>query len=108
MRPMRGRMRHLGVLRGSGTLSGNGVALGRADFEIDGFCTMPGEVVGSGEIRMAAADLGRAIGCANLVLATDEGRLLELRFSGSRRASSGNAAHADVTSGLPAEDQWQR
>jgi hypothetical protein len=105
---MRGRIRHLGVLRGSGILSCNGVELGRADFEIDGYCTMPGEVVGSGEVRMAPADLARASGCANPVLTTDEGRVLTLRFSGGRRGAPQGAAHADVTEGLPAADQWRR
>jgi hypothetical protein len=108
MRPLRGRMRHLGVLRGSGTLSCDGVALGRAEFEIDGFCTMPGEVVGSGEIRMAPADLDRAFG-RDLVLTTDDGRVLTVRFSGgSRRGATDGAAHADVVAGLPAADQWRR
>jgi hypothetical protein len=105
---MRGRIRHLGVLRGSGILSCDGVALGRADFEIDGFSTMPGEVVGSGEVRMAPVDLDRASGCANLVLTTDEGRILALRFSGGRRGAPQGAAHVDVTEGLPAADQWRR
>lgn len=108
MRPMRGKMRHLGVLHGSGILSSDGVALGRADFEIDGFSTVPGEVVGSGEVRMAPADLDRASSCVNLVLTTDEGRVLALRFSGGRRGAPQGVAHADVTDGLPAADQWRR
>lgn len=44
-RPSRGYMRHLGVLRGSGTLRCGDVVLGPAAYEIDGFCTKPGEVV---------------------------------------------------------------
>jgi hypothetical protein len=108
MRPLRGRMRHLGVLRGSGTVSCDGVALGRAEFEIDGFCTTPGEVMGSGEIRMAPADLDRAYD-HDLVLTTDDGLVLNVRFSGSgRRSAKGGAAHADITAGLPAADQWRR
>ena len=44
-RAVRGTMRHLGVMRGSGTLSCGGVALGAAGYDIDGYCTKPGEVV---------------------------------------------------------------
>lgn len=108
MRTVRGTMRHLGTLRGSGTLSSSGVALGEVEFEIDGFCTRPGEVVGSGEIRMAPADLDQAFGRGNLVLTTDDGRILALRFSGSRRAAAGGAAHADIIGGLPPADEWRR
>lgn len=108
MRPSRGHMRHLGVLRGSGTLRRGGVVLGLVDFEIDGFCTKPGEVVGSGEIRMAPAELANAFGRRDLELTTEEGKILALRFSGSRRGAEAGAAHADIVGGLPAEDDWHR
>ena len=108
MRSGRSRMRHLGRLSGSGTLSCEGVVLGVADFEIDGYCLKPDEVVGSGEIRMAPADLDQAFGRGNLVLTTDDGRILALRFSGSRRAAAGGAAHADIIGGLPPADEWRR
>ena len=108
MRPSRGAMRHLGVLRGSGTLSCGGVVLGPADYEIDGFCTRPGEVVGSGEIRMAPAELANAVGRRDLELTTEDGRILALRFSGSRVDPRLGAAHADILAGLPAADEWRR
>jgi hypothetical protein len=105
---MRGSMRHLGVLRGSGTLSCGGVLLGAASFEIDGYCTKPGEVVGSGEIRMTPDELANAVGRRDLELTTDDGRVLAIRFSGSRHDARSGAAHADIVGGLPAEDDWQR
>lgn len=107
-RPMRGAMRHLGMLRGSGTLHCGGVLLGHVDYEIDGFCTRPGEVVGSGEIRMAPAELANAVGRRNLELATEDGRVLALRFSGARHDTRAGVAHADITGGLPAEEEWRR
>lgn len=107
-RLLRARMRHLGVLRGSGTLRDGGVVLGLADYEIDGFCTQPGEVVGSGEIRMAPAELANAVGRRDLELATADGRILALRFSGGRHDGKAGAAHADIIGGLPAEDDWRR
>lgn len=105
---MRGVMRHLGVLRGSGTLSCGGVVLGSAGYEIDGFCTKPGEVVGSGEISMAPAELSNAVGRRGLELATEDGRVLALRFSGGRLNARAGVAHADILGGLPAEDEWRR
>ena len=107
-RPMRGSMRHLGVMRGSGTLSCGGSVLGAVVYEIDGYCTKPGEVIGSGEISMAPAELADAFGRRDLELATDDGRVLAVRFSGSRRDTRTGAAHADITGGLPAEDEWRR
>ena len=38
-------MRHLGVLQGSGTLECGGRALGRAEYEFDGYLVGPGQVV---------------------------------------------------------------
>lgn len=108
MRPSRGTMRHLGVLRGNGTLSCGGVVLGRAEYEIDGYCTKPGEVVGSGEIRMGSADLAQVLGRKDIMLATDDGLALAVRFSSRRRGASGGAAHADIIGGLPAADGWRR
>ena len=108
MRPLRGKMRYLGRLSGNGTLSSNGVVLGTAGYEIDGFCTKPGEVTGSGEIRMAPAELDDAFGRQNLELTTGEGRILQLRFSGNRRDPKAGAAHADITGGLPGENEWRR
>ena len=108
MRPVRGSMQYLGVLRGSGTLACGDEAMGPAEFEIDGFRTLPGEVVGSGEICMTPAELANAFGRRDLELTTDDGRVLALRFSGSRHDARIGAAHADITGGLPAEDEWGR
>lgn len=107
-RPTRGAMRHLGVLRGNGTLRVGGVVLGSVEYEIDGFCTPPGEIVGSGEIRMAPAELANAVGRRDLELATEDGKVLALRFSGGRPDTRAGAAHADILGGLPAEDEWRR
>ena len=107
-RPSRGNMRHLGVLRGSGTLRCGDLVLGSADYEIDGFCTKPGEVVGSGEIRMAPAELANALGRRDLELTTEDSRILTLRFSGGRFNPTQGAAHADIIAGLPSEGEWRR
>ena len=101
-------MRHLGTLHGSGTLRCGGVMLGAAEYEIDGFRLKPGEIVGSGEIRMTPADLDNAVGRRNLELTTADGHVLAVRFSTRRRDARSGAAHADIIGGLPAEDEWRR
>jgi hypothetical protein len=108
MRAGRGRMRHLGRVSGSGTLSCEGIFLGAADFEIDAYCTRPDEVVGSGEIRMAPAALDQAIGRHGLRLTTADGQVLELRFSSRRQDAISGVAHADITGGLPPPHKWRR
>jgi hypothetical protein len=101
-------MRYLGVMRGSGMLACAGEALGRAEYDIEGFQTRPGEIVGSGEIRMGPGELERAFGRTDLQLTTDDGRVLEVRFSGKRLDSTASAAHADIGGDLPAAAQWRR
>ncbi len=101
-------MRYLGALRGAGVLVGATGPLGRADYELDGYLVKPGEVVASGEIRMKSEELNEAFGRRDLSLRTEDGRVLELRFSGKRLSATSNAAHADVRSGLPDAKDWRR
>ena len=108
MQATRGSIQFLGRLTGGGALACDGEAMGRATFEIDGFRTRTGEVVGSGEIRMIPAELDHAFGRTNLTLTTDDGRVLAVRFSGKRHNASENAAHADITGDLPAAKHWRR
>ena len=101
-------MRHIGVLRGAGTLESRGEVMGRADYEFDGYLMRQGEVVASGEIRMAADALSNAFGRRDLCLRTDDGRVLGIRLSGARLGMPDDAAHADVHDGLPPEKEWRR
>ena len=86
----------------------DGDSMGRVTFEIDGVRTRTGEVVGSGEIRMTAAELDHAFGRTNLTLTTDDGRVLTVRFSGKRHNASDSAAHADIAGDLPPAKDWRR
>ena len=101
-------MRHLGVLRGTGTLESRGEVMGRVNYEFDGYATRPGQVVASGEVRMEADALGNAFGRRDLSLRTDDGRVLAIRFSGRRHGMPVDAAHVDVYDGLPLEKEWHR
>jgi hypothetical protein len=101
-------MRHLGILRGAGTLESRGEVMGRAGYEFDGYLVRPGEVVASGEIRMAADALSKAFGRRDVSLRTDDGRVLAIRLSGRRQGAPNDAAHVDVLGGLPPEKEWRR
>lgn len=101
-------MRFLGKMHGGGTLAAGEEEMGRADFDLDGFLTQPGEVVASGELRMPASALNQAFGRRDLRLVTDDGRVLSVRFSGKRLNSNSNAAHVDVGGELPVAKKWRR
>jgi hypothetical protein len=101
-------MKYLGALRGSGLLSTLEEALGRADFEIEGYLLKPGEVVASGELRMTPEELVHAFGQPNLKLRTDDGRVLSIRFSAKKLSPASTAAHADFSGDLPIESAWGR
>ena len=102
-------MQYLGALRGAGLLvDAGGAPLGRADYELDAYLMRPGEVVASGEIRMAAEALNAAFGRRDLSLRTDDGRTLGVRFSGKRLSTTTDAAHADIRGGLPDARAWRR
>jgi len=108
MKQRGGRLNHLGVLRGSGLLSSGEEQFGRANFEFDGYLKPDGIVSASGEIRMPAEALDRATRRNDLKLTTDEGRVLEVRFSGRRSGGPDDAAHADIAGDLPAPPHWKR
>jgi hypothetical protein len=101
-------MRFLGRLRGSGTLASDDDTIGPADYELDGYAIRPGSIVASGELRMAPGALQRAFERRGLRLVTAEGRILPLRFTGRHSDRGGDAAHVDISEGLPAEKDWRR
>lgn len=101
-------MRYLGVLRGTGTLTGESGSFGRVTYEFDGYLERPGEVVASGEIHMDPDSLNAAFGRRDLSLQTDDGRTLGVYFSGKRASGTSDIAHADVRGGLPEASEWAR
>ena len=51
-------MRYLGVIRGTGRLTGSdGRGFGPADYDVDGYLMNTGKIVASGELRMPAEAL---------------------------------------------------
>ena len=100
-------MRYLGGLRGDGTLKCGSETIARAAYDFDGFLQKGGHVTGSGEIRMSPGKLKSVFGRKNLQLLTDDGHTLSLRFSESRLRSASDAAHVDISSGLPPASRWR-
>jgi hypothetical protein len=101
-------MTYVGALRGEGVLvsTADRSELGRAEYDIGAFRDHSKELVASGELRMSPDALEQAFGRPDLLLQTDSGLSLEVRFSGKRLAAGTDAAHVDVTQGLPAPADW--
>jgi hypothetical protein len=95
-------MRYLGGISGRGVLQCNGEPIARASYDFDGFFREPVGVTCCGEIQLSAAALKDVFGRRDVQLLTDEGRLLDLAFSGTALLSSSDVAHVDVTGELPA------
>lgn len=100
-------MRYLGGLRGAGTLRCKGQDLAQADYALDGFLVPPAGVTGSGEIRTAPEVLRKVFGRRDLELVTENGRALSFRFSDKKLHAGDDAAHIDVTGGLPEAKNWR-
>ena len=102
-------MKYLGAMRGQGTLAAPDEALGAAAFDIEGYLLKPGgDVVASGEDRMAPEDLARAFGRPGLLLTTDDGRVLSVRFTARKLPAMSDSAHADIGGDLPKAKAWGR
>ena len=101
-------MRYLGGLRGAGTLRCGGQELAPAEYELDGYQVPPAAgVAASGEIRTAPDVLRRVFGRRDLELVTENGRALRFRFTEKKLLAGDDAAHVDVTDGLPTAKEWR-
>jgi len=94
-------MQYLGRIAGSGQLMRDGETIARASYEFEGFMRPRGIVVGSGEIRLAPPDLKAVFGRPRVQLRTDDGRLLDLRFSEKELRLANGVAEVEVTGELP-------
>ena len=92
---------YLGRIAGAGSVRIGGEAVARADYDFDGFATPQGGVTGSGELTLAPSDLDAVFGQTGVQLLTDDGRLLNLKFSEKELPPATGAAHVDVSGDLP-------
>ncbi len=101
-------MRYLGRIAGSGSLRRGGETVARAIYEFDGFTGPRGGSVSSGEIRLAASDLQAVFGPVGVQLLTDDGRLLDLKFSEKKLDPAADVAHVEVSGDLPGTpEEWR-
>lgn len=96
-------MDYLGGMSGNGTLKCDGKDVGRASYDLDGFYKKGLGVVGSGEVHVSAVALREIFGRKDVQLFTDDGRLLDLKFSEKNLPLTSDVAHVDVTGQLPAK-----
>ncbi len=94
-------MRYLGEFSGAGMLKCDGEEIVRATYELGLFHDERTGLSSSGEIRLSSAVLEALFGRQNIQLLTDDGRLLDIRFSGKTLLSASEVAHVDVTGELP-------
>lgn len=100
-------MRYLGRLHGRGVVTLAGIDVGPASYDIDGFVVHPQGITGSGEIRLRSPLLSHVFGRRDVHLRTDDGRILDLRFSDKELRGDGDVAHVDVGGQLPTPSAWR-
>jgi hypothetical protein len=101
-------MRYLGGISGGGVLKCNGEEIARASYDFDGFFKERFGVTCCGEIQASASALRDVFGRKGVQLLTDDGRLLDLRFSEKELFAASDVAHVDVTGELPTTPQTWR
>ncbi len=92
---------YLGRLAGAGAVRIGGETIARAAYDFDGYATLHGGVTASGELRLTASDLEAVFGRLGVQLLTDDGRLLNVKFSEKQLPAGTDAAHVDVSGDLP-------
>ena len=94
-------MQYLGRISGSGLVTRDGETVARASYEFEGFLRPRGIIVSSGEISLAHPDLKAVFGRPGVQLRTDDGRLLDLRFTDKELRQANDVAQVEVSGDLP-------
>jgi hypothetical protein len=84
----------------------DGDVVARASYDLEGYIGRRGALVGSGEIETPPTVLESIFAVRGLQLRTDDGRLLDLKFSGKELPSATGVAQVEVSGDLasaPAE-----
>jgi hypothetical protein len=101
-------MRYLGRIAGDGVLLREGAAIARASYDFEGFAGPRGDNICSGELLLTRAVLESVFGTSGVQLRTDDGRLLNLRFSEKALGKASVAAQVEVTGDLPgSQAEWR-
>jgi hypothetical protein len=101
-------LRYLGGISGNGFVQHNGENIAAATFDLDGYFRPNLGVTGSGEIQLSGDVLKSLFGRTDLQLLTDQGLVLELRFSDRTLREASEVAAIDVTGQFPtAPEAWR-
>jgi hypothetical protein len=100
-------MRYLGGISGNGTLKCKGVEVADVAYDFEGYSRKLGDITASGEIKLESVALQALFGRSDVQLLTEDGRLLDLRFSDKDLREPG-VAHVDVSGDLPTAKNWRR
>ncbi len=101
-------MQYLGRIAGNGLLMRDGETVARISYDFEGFSRARGNVTSSGEISLAPSDLKTVFGRLGVQLLTDDGRLLDLRFSDKELRTANDVAQVVVTGDLPSSSaEWR-
>jgi hypothetical protein len=101
-------MRYLGTISGNGVLRRDGKDIARASYDFEGFSQQSFGITCSGEIQVAASALASVFGRKGVQLLTDDGRLLDLRFSEKELLAAAEFTHVEVTGGLQSSPRTWR
>ena len=86
----------------------DGEALARVAYEFDGYSRPGGQIMSSGEIEARAADLQAAFGRSGVQLLTDDGLLLDIKFSQKALSAQSVVAQVEVRGDLPkSRENWR-
>jgi len=100
-------MQYLGRIAGEGVLTCDGKPVARVAYDFEGYSRPGGQLTSSGEIEALAADLQAVFGRAGVQLLTDDGRLLDLKFSRRAPGARGAVALVEVSGDLPkSREHW--
>jgi len=100
-------MRYLGGLSGNGLLKCKGVEIANVSYDFEFFSRKAGDTTGSGEIKLASETLQALFGRSDVQVLTEDGRLLDLKFSDKGLREPG-VAHVDVSGDLPTSRNQHR
>ncbi len=101
-------MQYLGRIAGEGVMTSDGVAVARVAYDFEGYSRPGGQLMSSGEIEALPADLQAAFGRPHVQLLTDDGRLLDLKFSQKSLSARSGVALVEVTGDLPkTRETWR-
>jgi hypothetical protein len=101
-------MQYLGRIAGEGVLTCNGETVARVAYDFEGFARPGGQLMSSGEIEAPALHLQAVFGRPGIQLLTDDGRLLDLKFSQKALSARSGVALVEVSGDLPkTRENWR-